>query len=110
MISFNGILNMNENATSLVELLKRVEQIRLKHELAAKLTGENFNVFEILGLNTCEVRTHSAFIAELLDPSGVHGQGDTFLRLFSELDSTEFSSVTRGWKRGRKALDFRSFF
>ena len=27
-----------------------------------------------------------------------------------ELDSTEFSSVTRGWKRDRKALDFRSFF
>lgn len=78
---------MNDNTTSLIALLKKVEQIRLKHELAAKLTGENFNIFEILGLNSLEVRTHSAFIAELLDPGGVHGQDDTFLRLFLGLEA-----------------------
>jgi hypothetical protein len=51
-------------------------------ELAARLTGKNFNVFKILDLRTAEVRTHSAFIAELLNPQGSHGQGATYLRLF----------------------------
>ncbi len=44
--------------------------------------GENFNVFNILGLQTNETRTHSAFIAELLSPNGSHGCGSGFLKNF----------------------------
>lgn len=44
--------------------------------------GENYNVFRILGLQTSEVRMHSAFIAELLNPNGDHGLGDKFLQVF----------------------------
>nr|WP_256488659.1 PD-(D/E)XK nuclease family protein [Pontibacter sp. HSC-36F09] len=50
----------------------------------AQLTGENFNIFKILSLQTAEVRAHSAFLAELLNPCGAHGQGDLFLSLFVE--------------------------
>ena len=44
--------------------------------------GEFFNVFNILGLSSKETRTHSAFLAELLNPHGSHGMGDTFLKGF----------------------------
>lgn len=44
--------------------------------------GENFNVFSVLGLYHQEVRLHSAFIAELLNPRGAHGLGDALLVSF----------------------------
>ena len=44
--------------------------------------GYCFNIFNILGLSSNETRTHSAFLAELLNPQGSHGNGDSFLREF----------------------------
>jgi len=66
----------------LLSLLHQVKQIRHEYELTARITGENFNVFTILGLSTAEVRTHSAFLAELLNTKGSHGQGSVYLKLF----------------------------
>ena len=63
-------------------LLSTISHTINKYENRAKETGENFNIFYILGLTTNEVRTHSAFITELLNPKGSHGQGDIFLQLF----------------------------
>jgi hypothetical protein len=75
------------------ELLEHVSLLRQKQEKLALLSGENFNVFQILGLETREVRTHSAFLAELLSPTGSHGLGDTFLKLFLPLlDFPEFDA------------------
>lgn len=76
------------------ELLNRVSEIRLKHELIAELTGENFNVFSILGLQSYENRTHSAFLRELLDPRGSHGMGDAFLKAFIRLLRAEFQKFS----------------
>lgn len=45
--------------------------------------GEYFNIFEVLGLSSNEARTHSAFIAELLNPQGSHGCGYVFLKDFA---------------------------
>ncbi len=42
---------------------------------------EEFNVFEVLGAVSQEIR-HSNFLAWLLDPSGNHGLGDYFLKRF----------------------------
>lgn len=50
----------------------------------ARLKGENFNVFSILKMETSENATHSAFIAELLNPNGSHLKGSVFLELFLE--------------------------
>lgn len=50
--------------------------------------GENFNVFNVLGLGTNETRTHSAFIAELLNPKGSHGCGTAFLSEFIQRFTT----------------------
>lgn len=44
--------------------------------------GENFNIFNTLGLRSNEVRLHSAFLAELLNPCGSHGMGGEFLSAF----------------------------
>ena len=67
---------------AIVNLLSQVTAINKKYEKIAEITGENFNVFRILKVEASEVRTHSAFLAELLNPKGTHGQGDTFLQLF----------------------------
>ncbi|MEX0739814.1 MAG: PD-(D/E)XK nuclease family protein [Pseudohongiella sp.] len=70
-------------------LYTNVSQIISKHSALAEATGENFNVFQILGLESAEVRTHSAFLCELLNSKGSHGQGDRYLRLFADRFSIE---------------------
>lgn len=47
-----------------------------------KITGGEFNVFKTLGLQSSEVRLHSAILTDLLNPLGSHGQGDLFLKIF----------------------------
>lgn len=63
-------------------LMLEVGHIRKHYEKISKLSGENFNVFQIINLQSSEVRLHSAMLAELLNPRGSHGQGDVFLKLF----------------------------
>lgn len=45
-------------------------------------SGQNFNIFKLIDRHTCEVQGHSAFISEFLSPTGMHGQGDIFLKMF----------------------------
>ena len=69
----------------LQKLLNAIKEIvdREKTLQEAKRTrGENFNIFNVLGVSTSEVRLHSAFIAELLNPDGNHGLGEKFLKIF----------------------------
>jgi hypothetical protein len=55
----------------------------IKHQSdLEKVKGEKFNVFSILGLERNENRTHSAFLAELLNPFGSHLMGNKFLEYF----------------------------
>lgn len=63
-------------------LITEVRFIREKADEISKIKGENFNLFNILDRQTDEVKTHSAIIAELLDPKGSHGMGTEFLSLF----------------------------
>jgi len=44
--------------------------------------GERFNIFSILGVQHDENRTHSRYLAELLNPAGRHGEGLRFLDAF----------------------------
>lgn len=61
-----------------------LQQEKIKKEESRK-RGEQFNIFEILGLQSSEVRLHSAFLAELLNPNGSHGLGDKFIKAFVEI-------------------------
>jgi hypothetical protein len=65
-------------------LFEQVTTLNNHYKRINDLTGENFNIFKILKLESSEVRLHSAFLAELLNPQGNHGQKDTFLKLFVE--------------------------
>ncbi len=70
---------------SIIELLNHVQLLetkRLQKVDEERKRGEWFNVFNVLGMSTDEVHTHSAFIAELLNPQGSHGCGDEFLKAF----------------------------
>lgn len=92
------------------KFLDDIKTVYDKHAVVQKERFENgdaFNVFNILGLQTKEVRTHSAFIADLLDPHGSHGQKDKFLKLFlSEMNipenlDTKNAKVTKEKSIGR---------
>lgn len=62
--------------------LNQISLIKKTYDIVAENTGENFNVFQILGMETKEVKTHSKFLAELLNPKGTHYQGNKLLELF----------------------------
>lgn len=83
------------NITALQLFLSQVRQIREQFRKISVLTGEEFNIFKILNVETSEVRLHSNFIAELLNPKGVHAQNDLYLKLFLEqLDICEIDSAS----------------
>ncbi len=90
-----------ESHTNLQNLLTAVKRVADHQAEIKRLKGENFNLFSILGMETAENKTHSAFLGELLNPKGSHGMGSLFLRLFLEeigcqahLDLTTAVSVT----------------
>ena len=69
--------------------LKEIEQLLseatkyLNEEYAPKIRkGEKFNLFKTINVTTDEVRLHSRFLAELLNPAGTHGQESFFLNKF----------------------------
>jgi len=63
-------------------LIAQVKLLNDKYDTIKKLNGENFNIFSILNLESDEVKTHSYFIYNLLNPKGTHDMGDLFLKLF----------------------------
>jgi len=77
-----------ENLESLEPLLRKISELTQEEKLLKcekEKRGENFNVFEILHIQNYEVKTHSAIIAELLNPKGTHGCKSAFLSLFIEM-------------------------
>lgn len=70
------------------ELLNKISKIVVEEKTQQeerRKRGENFNIFNVLGLSSSEVRLHSAFLAELLNPNGDHGLGNKFLKAFIEI-------------------------
>ena len=72
------------DANPLTHLLKQAALLKDKIDALASASGESFNIFTILDRETDEVKTHSAMIADLLNPGGLHGQGTVFACLFFE--------------------------
>ncbi len=69
-----GLVNINN-------LLNQVSIIKKKYDDLAEYTGENYNIFNVLGINNDEL-SHSKIIGDFLNVKGSHGQKDTFLKLF----------------------------
>lgn len=70
---------------SLLKQVSEIVAIEKTQQEEKRKRGENFNIFNVLGLSTSEVRLHSAFLAELLNPNGDHGLGDKFLDAFLKI-------------------------
>jgi hypothetical protein len=75
---------MSENIQQIQSLLDSVTEIIKKHETEANYTGENYNIFSVMSMETDEEFTHSRIIGNLLNPKGKHGCGDFFLKKFVE--------------------------
>ena len=79
---------------NLIKLLESVDEIHKEIKVSRnkrRESGDMFNIFEILKAEHYEVSTHSAILAELLNPKGSHGCTDLFLKSFLEvLDQKEF--------------------
>lgn len=67
------------------KLLSDVSEKLKIFETSQKESGELFNIFSITKIERREVDTHSAMIAELLNPQGRHGQHDKFLIEFLKI-------------------------
>ncbi len=63
---------------ALIVLQEKIETI----ESIQKQKGETFNIFSVLQMERFEVKTHSAFIFEMISPNGSHCQGAMYLGLF----------------------------
>jgi hypothetical protein len=72
-----------------LEALANLER-HSQQELASR-----FNLFRVLGVETRERQTHSAFLAELFRPNGTHGQGHLFLEVFLQYCWNKFESFPR---------------
>lgn len=62
--------------------IKPILQENKELKLEKERNGEFFNLFSILKVERDEVHTHSAFLAEVLNPKGSHGNKGKFLKLF----------------------------
>lgn len=82
---------MNTEKTK--NLLTQVGDLLKSYEKLAKSTGENFNIFSIIKMESKEVGTHSAFLGELLNPKGTHSFNDTFLTIFIDLLERKFNKI-----------------
>lgn len=67
---------------NLPQLLDSISDLLKKHQEIEDKKKENFNIFNVMRVETNEVNTHSAIISELLNPKGSHQFGDKFLRVF----------------------------
>jgi hypothetical protein len=92
-----SIGNIERNLTAVSKIIGQTEE-----ELDED--GSRFNVFYILNLDTSEVRLHSAFIAELLDPCGTHSFKAEFLKLFIK----DLKEQTFGNHKGLTSFDVSS--
>lgn len=72
-------------------ILSETNKVILKYDEVSKKSGENFNIFKILNLTSNEVRTHSAFLAEILSSNGSHEKGNSFLKEFLKIIKLDFN-------------------
>ncbi|MEX1003676.1 MAG: PD-(D/E)XK nuclease family protein [Crocinitomicaceae bacterium] len=66
------------------QLLENAKSIFGKYEKVKEITGEEFNIYRILNMESDEVKTHSNMVATMLDPNGSHTLGSLPMKLFIE--------------------------
>lgn len=76
------LFSMEKTIQILLGKIGELQKKQIFRQTEVSKRGENFNVFNVIGLWSEEVRLHSAMLAELLNPEGSHGCGDAFLAAF----------------------------
>ena len=71
-----------DNIKTLLQKVQHLIALDKQRKEEARKRGERYNIFSVLGIETSEVQTHSAFLASLLNPDGNHGVGNAFLDAF----------------------------
>ena len=66
-------------------LFKNTARVIRHHKQLTEARGEYYNMFSVFKIETRENKTHSAFLADLINPKGAHRQGTVFLDLFKEV-------------------------
>lgn len=112
---------LNALGSYLDQLGGDLKTLREKSAEQDRLYAPHFNVFRLLGIERDEVSLHTAFLAELLNPNGPHGQGHLFLRAFFDtagkhegfvppskpLDEHQWSVQSEVYVGGGNILDLR---
>ncbi len=76
------------------DLIQYVRTLLSYEEKLAHVAGDRFNIFELLGIGSLEVCTHSPYLAEFLNPKGRHGLGARPLAAFIRLLKLELDPLT----------------
>ena len=66
-------------------MLQQVANVLDMRNKVSKVSGDDFNIFSVLDMETDEVKTHTRLIYELLRPDGQHGMGQAFIEEFFRL-------------------------
>ncbi len=93
----DGVVRKMCEETILKDLLEKIKPIRLEYKKLEEKQLRCFNIFSILHRKDDEVKLHSRFICELLDPKAEHKQKEKFLK--------EFLSIL---KEGKELANFFS--
>ena len=80
----NNEKTKNHDLEKLQSFLNQIKTINDSYERVKTLTGENYNIFKLLGVESSEL-LHSKIVGDFLNPRGSHKQGSKFLELFVQL-------------------------
>ena len=75
---------MTKEIHTAAQLLERIPVIIKNFEDHYRKTGSTYNIFKITGIGTREVNI-CRVLADLLNPKGLHSQGDIYLKLFMDM-------------------------
>lgn len=75
-------VNASSGEAAFTDRFRRLTELLETCKENANCRGERFNLFSILGVQRNETRSHSRYLAELLNPTGRHGEGSRFLDAF----------------------------
>lgn len=95
---------------TLNDFFQKASEIIKEHERKLDAEGLRFNIFSILNLQSKEVRLHSNFIGELINPKGVHTFGNIFFKLFlQEIIHTDSRSILFNFNTGNYVVEIEKY-
>lgn len=86
----------------ILHLLDSICQIAKTYKKIEVAKGEGYNLFRVIDMTSNETSVHSAFIADLLTPQGMHQMETIFLELFAKQFLCDMDFLVEGAKVERE--------